>query len=521
MVRLSNLAAAPIALALLSSAAVAAEPELGTVKVNNTNFSRPVWVGSPPGDSTRLFVCEQNNERIRILDLTTGVTNPVDYLNLAAKVQSAGNEQGLLGMAFDPDYANNRYVYVHYTAIAGGQDSVVERYTTLANNPDRADPNSGVIMLGPINQPQSNHNAGDLDFGPDGYLYVGMGDGGGAGDSACNAQKENTLLGKMLRLDVSTVPASAPPTNPYVGNPAIDDRIWAFGLRNPWRYGFDQATGDLYIADVGQNAREEVNWVPASSTGGENYGWKVMEGNNCFSTSSCPVGTPTCNSPVFTDPVLDYSHAFGCSITGGEVYRGSEIPGLQGVYFYADYCSARIWSFRIVNGAVTEAQERTTEIKPAGININQITTFGYDDNNEMYIVEQSGEIWKVVAEGLAGVGLGFGKAGGNGKVPCLTATGSLAAGAVATVSLSDAAPNRLAILFGSVASNPSPTIAGTLLPVPPQISLALFTDGNGEINIPANGGGGPLTFNIQYAIDDPGAVLGAASSNAFALDVGP
>src|SRR5690606_31523463 len=190
----------------------------------------------------------------------------------------SGSERGLLGLAFHPNYEQNGRFYVNYTKSGSNSgDTIIEQYTVSASNPDVADPNSAVVVLGPVNQPNSNHNGGHLEFGPDGFLYAGFGDGGGAGDTPCNAQNGNLLLVKMLRLDVDNGGAAAP-GNPFIGNPNFDDRIWAYGLRNPWRFSFDRGTGDLYIGDVGQNSREEIDYVPASSTGGENYGWKMMEG---------------------------------------------------------------------------------------------------------------------------------------------------------------------------------------------------------------------------------------------------
>ena len=499
----------------------ASPPDLATELVAS-GFSNPLWVGAPAGDTERLFVIEQNAARVLILDLATGAVNGADYLNLSGKVQTILSEQGLLGMAFDPDYDDNRFVYVNYTR-TGDAATIVERYQTLATNPDRADPNSGVVMLGPVAQPVWNHNGGNLAFGPDGYLYVGLGDGGGAGDQQCHGQNGATLLGAMLRLDVSTVPASAAPGNPFFGDPNKDDRIWAIGLRNPWRYSFDAANGDLYIADVGQGAKEEVNWVPGASAGGENYGWNVMEGFNCFGANGCPSDVPPCNDPSLTLPVHEYSHAVGCSITGGFVYRGEAIPGLQGTYFFADFCTGDVTSFRLVNGAVTELVDQSVALDPPGaLTINNVMSFGVDGSNELYICDQGGgEIYRVIGRDLVGAGLGYGKPGGNGLVPCLSATGSLATGGTASIDLALAPPNRPAVLLGSTHNVPTPSVAGTLVPVPPQVAVLVVTDAAGEVSLPANGGGGPFSYYLQYAIDDPGAALGVSSSNAFALLVEP
>ncbi len=368
-------------------------------------LARPVFVTSPPGDTERIFILEQHMGRIRIVKSGTLLGTPF----LTVSGLTTGNEQGLLGLAFHPDYANNRKLYVYYTTTGGGTAgrSVVAEYLASAGNPDLADAGSARQILS-FNQPQSNHNAGWIAFGPDGYLYVASGDGGGGGDTGTghtsgtgNAQDiTNNLLGKMLRIDVNgdDFPADAqrnyaiPPSNPFVGITG-DDELWAYGLRNPWRCSFDRANGDLYIADVGQTQWEEVNYQPAASPGGENYGWRLKEGLHCYNPST------GCDPGGLTDPVHEYSHAQGCSVTGGIVYRGS-IPEIQGTYFFADYCSAQIWSFRIAGGAVSEFQNRTAELAPVdGFSIASIGSFGEDAAGEMYICDLSGgEVFKVVPD---------------------------------------------------------------------------------------------------------------------------
>ncbi len=354
-------------------------------------FSLPLYVTSPPNDAARLFVVEQAG---RIEIIKNGTVLPTPFLNITSIVLSGG-ERGLLGLAFHPNYAANRRFYVYYTRQTDGA-IVVARYTA-SENPDRANPGSAQTVIVIPHPGASNHNGGCIQFGPDGYLYFGTGDGGSSGDPPCNAQNGLVLLGKILRIDVNGAsPYVIPPTNPFVGDPAFLDEIWAYGLRNPWRFSFDAVTGDLYTGDVGQDTIEEVDFQPGSSTGGENYGWKIMEGNNCFSSANC-INPPPCNSPLFTDPIWTYTHPGGnCSVTGGYVYRGNLIPSLRGTYFFADYCSAKIWSFQFVGGAVTNFTDRTAELAPRGATINSITSFGEDANGELYIVDQGGEIFKIL-----------------------------------------------------------------------------------------------------------------------------
>jgi glucose/arabinose dehydrogenase len=294
-----------------------------------SGFDQPVHVTHAGDNSGRLFVVERGGV-IRII--RDGAVLPTPFFELSGQVQAAGGEQGLLSVAFPPDFASKRYFYVDYTNRTGVGDTVVARYPMTAN-PDLASSTGGVELLS-VSQPFANHNGGQLAFGPDGLLYVALGDGGSAGDPFNNAQNLSTGLGKILRLDTEAgvVPYAIPAGNPF-GN-----EIWAYGLRNPWRFSFDRATGDLYIADVGQNLIEEVNFQPATSSGGENYGWKVMEGTSCFLS-------PACDRAGLILPVAEYSHADGnCSVTGGFVYRGNQFPDLQGIYLYADFCSGRMWA---------------------------------------------------------------------------------------------------------------------------------------------------------------------------------
>ncbi len=359
-------------------------------------FSLPTYITHAGDGSGRIFVLERAG-RIRIVK--NGVVNPTPFLDISARVNSSGSEQGLLGIAFPPNYASKKYFYVNYTNKTGIGNTIIARYQVTAN-PDVADPNSELIVLGVI-QPYANHNGGQLQFGPDGYLYIGMGDGGSGGDPQNNAQSPGTLLGKILRIDTERTTAPVPPstgtfayflpiiartfgtagyaipiTNPYTQTAGYRGEIWALGLRNPWRFSFDRATGDLYIADVGQNAWEEVDFQPAASAGGENYGWRVLEGAHCYNPGS------GCVPPArYSAPVAEYSHTFGCSITGGYVYRGPGNTAMQGIYFYGDFCSGRIWGLQNSGGWQTQ------QLAQPAINIS---TFGEDEAGNLYVASYSG-----------------------------------------------------------------------------------------------------------------------------------
>jgi glucose/arabinose dehydrogenase len=341
----------------------------------------PLYLTAPP-DDPRLFVVEKGG-RIRIVK--DGTLLPVPFLDVSALV-SGGSEQGLLGLAFHPGYASNGRFFVDYTDTQGDTRIVAYR---ASDNPDVADAGSADTLL-TITQPFSNHNGGQLAFGPDGFLYVGMGDGGSGGDPQQHGQTPADLLGSLLRLDVNGAAGYAiPADNPYVGTSGARGENWDIGLRNPWRFSFDRETGDLYIADVGQEAHEEIDVSPRTSGGGRgaNYGWPLMEGLSCY-------GSATCSRTGLVLPVLDYSHGDGCSVTGGYVYRGSRIPALQGTYFYSDFCSGWIRSFRYVNGAATDQRTWPT-LKPGG----NVPSFGEDAAGELYILDAGGVVYRVVSRG--------------------------------------------------------------------------------------------------------------------------
>lgn len=354
-------------------------PDLVAVEIAS-GLSDPVYLTAPPGDS-RIFILEQPG-RIRVY--RDGALDPVPFLDISSRVQSGG-EQGLLSVAFHPAYATNGYFFVNYTGTGGA--TRVERYKVSADA-DRADPDSDLLLL-TVPQPFSNHNGGLIKFGPDGMLYIGMGDGGAGGDPLEHGQNRGTLLGALLRIDVDAGgpnPYGIPPGNPYIGDPSARPEIWAIGLRNPWRFSFDAAEGKLYLADVGQNRREEINVVDANAAG-LNYGWRTMEGSLCFSPLN------GCSMAGLVLPVLDYPNpSEGCSVTGGYVYRGAAIPHMRGHYFHGDFCRGSVRSFRLAgDGSVVDQREWSFGT------LGNVTSFGVDSAGELYIVVRQGRIYRIEA----------------------------------------------------------------------------------------------------------------------------
>ncbi len=360
---------------------MAAQPKIQLVDFVS-GFDRPVDIAHC-GDS-RLFIVEQDGI-IKIVD-SLGSVLPEPFLNIDPLVNSTGNEQGLLGLAFHPDYAQNGYFFVYYTQTSGGHTHV-SRFSVMPDNPNKADPNSELTIL-QQNQPYSNHNGGCVKFGPDGFLYIGLGDGGSAGDPQANGQKKTTFLAKMLRIDVnnSTVdtPYVVPPTNPFVGHAEYLPEIWALGLRNPWRYSFDRLTGDMWIGDVGQGDREEIDFAPAG-VGGRNYGWRCYEGTLPYNTAGCQPASS------YIGPAFDYDNSsLGCSVTGGFIYRGSKYADLYGVYLHADYCSGRWWATRHNDDGTFS----TTAL--ANLTDYEYSAFGEDRDGELYVaLLSSGKIQKI------------------------------------------------------------------------------------------------------------------------------
>jgi len=357
-------------------AAEAADPHL-VLRPVATGLNQPLAITNA-GDA-RLFITLQVGEVV-IRD-AAGKILPEPFLDLRNKVSCCG-EQGLLSIAFHPHYKENGFFYADYTDRNG--DTVIARYSVLPGNPNRADEATETILL-TIAQPFDNHNGGQLQFGPDGYLYIGMGDGGSANDPGNRGQTLSVLLGKLLRIDVDHgSPYAIPATNPFVNTAGARGEIWAYGLRNPWRFSFDRVTGDLWIGDVGQSAWEEVDLQPAGSVGGQNYGWRKMEGKHCFNPST------NCQDGSLILPILEYSHSDGCSITGGYRYRGSRLTQLRGTYFYADYCEGTIWgATQLVNGSWTSRVLLDTNML--------ISTFGEDVNGELYLADlPNGIVYSVI-----------------------------------------------------------------------------------------------------------------------------
>jgi glucose/arabinose dehydrogenase len=339
-----------------------------------SGLSQPEGVMNAGDGSGRLFVVEQGG---LILILKDGALLSTPFLDLTQKVDCCG-EKGLLGLVFHPNYSQNGYFYVDYTEKTGNQlFTVIARYSVSANDPNQADPNTELRLLR-IMQPFQNHKGGQLAFGPDGYLYIGMGDGGSQGDPEGNGQSLQTLLGKILRIDVEhNVPYAVLSDNPYANGGGLPE-IWAYGLRNPWRFSFDKLNGDLYIGDVGQDAWEEIDWLLDGSPGGANFGWNYYEGTHAY-RGSPPVGMK------FVMPVAEYSHDFGNAVIGGYVYRGVNLPAWQGVYLYGDYGSGRVWGLLHLK----DGSWQNSEMFETG---RQISSFGVDETGEIYLVDDAGSI---------------------------------------------------------------------------------------------------------------------------------
>lgn len=361
-----------VALALPSAAQL-------TLEQVASGLQSPVAV-THAGDS-RLFITQQRGT-IVIWDGTRILPTP--FLDITGLVLCCG-ERGLLSVAFHPRFAENGFFYVNYTELAGPGTTVIARYSVSKTDPNRADTASAKVLLR-IAQPFPNHNGGQLQFGPDGFLYIGMGDGGSGGDPGNRAQNLNDLLGKLLRIDVDAGdPYAVPSSNPFVARTGARGEIWAWGLRNPWRFAFDRVTGDLWIADVGQGSWEEIDFQPATSIGGENYGWRRMEGTHCFNPST------NCNDGTMVLPVIEYGHSGGaCSVTGGSVYRGARSPQLYGTYIYGDFCNGMIWgATRASSGEVTSRLLLDTSLA--------ISTFGEDVNRELYVADyNAGRLYHLV-----------------------------------------------------------------------------------------------------------------------------
>lgn len=374
------------------SAQAASLPQTLGFNLIVSGLTKPVFITNARDGSNRLFIVQQTGQ-IRIFKNGSLLSTP--FLNLLGSVSNftgANGEQGFLGLAFDPNYTSTGNFYITYTTsnndVTFPYTTTLARYHVSAGNSNLADSTSGVVLLS-IPKKYTNHNGGMITFGPDGYLYMSMGDGGSGGDPDNNAQNLHTMLGKLLRLDVHSTPSVGqkyviPPTNPFYGSTdlSVKKEIWAYGLRNPWRLSFDSLNGDLYIGDVGQNREEEIDFQPGSSTGGQNYGWRILEGNLCYNPSS------NCVAPSnYVAPVATYDHgandSYGCSITGGYMYRGNQFPALQGVYFYGDFCSGKLL------GLVKNSNNTWTSSLISTTNYS-ISSFGEDEQGELYVADYAG-----------------------------------------------------------------------------------------------------------------------------------
>lgn len=518
---LASLSSAALLVSLAGLSAAPASAQALAVEKVTGGFSNPVLLTAPAGDD-RLFVVEQNTGLIRIY--VNGQILPLAYLNLSAKI-STGGERGLLGLAFHPDYANNGRLFVNYTR--GNGNTVVAEHRVDPNNPNRALKKTVQTILTLV-QPFVNHNGGCIRFGLDGMLYIATGDGGSGNDPGGRAQNLTNNLGKMLRLDIDLPAPFIPGDNPFVGDPNANDEIWAYGLRNPWRFSFDRSTGDLWIGDVGQNAREEIDFAPFASTGGENYGWRCMEGFQCTGLSGC-----TCNDAALTLPIHDYGHGGNCSVTGGHVYRGA-IPGLGGTYFFADFCSSSIWSLRWDGNNISEFTDRTVELEPPGADtIDQIASFGEDSKGNIYILDHAdGELYRIVEDC-------------SSENFCQTAPNSAGAGSSisesGSLSLSDntwvlhttgSVPNAFGMFYYGSGATQVPggdgfrCVTGSLTRILP----AMMNDGAGNASRavdfampPFNGGAGQIfagtSYSFQHWYRDPAGPKGTGYNFSDGLQV--
>jgi len=378
-----------LAMAMLCSMA---HGNIGSVKVAE-GFERPVWVGMPKGRDGTLWVMEQAG-RIWLVDLKTGQRAGQPFLDIAKDVSRRGNEEGLLGLAFDADFIRNGIYYVNYSDHE--QHTRIVRFTSKDGK--TTDPATAELILS-FKQDFRNHNGGWIEFGPDGMLYIGNGDGGSANDPKNRAQDLTSLLGKMLRIDVSGGGGGykVPPDNPFVGRgDSIRPEIWFYGLRNPWRCSFDRETGDLWMGDVGQNHQEEINFMKAGEGAGANFGWRPREGEIATPTGT-DIGGPRPGGNV--DPVYSYTHGNGplqgVSVTGGHVYRGP-IESMRGRYVFADYQNPRIWSFVLRDGKAADLQDHTDTLQPAGGRINLISSFAEDNQGNLFIVDHTGPVYQMV-----------------------------------------------------------------------------------------------------------------------------
>jgi glucose/arabinose dehydrogenase len=388
-----------ILIVILSFVLQAEETSLSSTLVAD-GFKKPLFVTSHPENSKFLYVVEQAG---KIIIINNGEKLDEPFLDITDRVVRPGrpgDERGLLGFAFHPDYAKNKKFYVNYINDDGF--TIVSEFSAQSNLKANSSSERTVFNL---KQPYSNHNGGHMQFGPDNYLYISIGDGGKRGDPLNAGQDLNTLFGKIIRIDINKVPYGIPKSNPYYGQKNKRGEIWAWGFRNVWRFSFDRKIGDIYYGDVGQNKWEEINYEPYNSKGGNNYGWRIMEASKCYNPEK------NCDEKGLTLPIHEYpndanymvvlgggsqTNSDGCSVTGGYVYRGSKIKGLNGYYIFGDYCSGNIWTFKVINDKATSLTNRTKEINLGnGEFTTYISSFGEDADGELYIVEYNGGIYKI------------------------------------------------------------------------------------------------------------------------------
>lgn len=384
----------------------AEEKNLSSVLIAD-GYKKPVFITSYPNNAKLLYIVEQAG-LIKLINDGKKLSRPFFDINKrVVNPNRPGDERGLLGFAFHPNHTNNGKFYINYMDNDG--NTIVSEFST--NSELRANHKSERIIL-KLKQPYGNHNGGDIQFGPDGYLYISIGDGGKAGDPLNAGQDLSSLFGKIIRIDIEQKPYGIPKSNPFFGQKDKREEIWAWGLRNVWRFSFDKQTGDKYLADVGQNKWEEVNFEPASSKGGLNYGWRIMEANHCYDPKeNCPteglikpiIEYPNdANHPAFAFRIIEElsfseTDVEGCSVTGGYVYRGQKIKSMQGQYIFGDYCSGNIWTLKVVNGKAINFKNRTEEINIGGGEFTTyISSFGQDSDGEIYIIDYNGGIYKLI-----------------------------------------------------------------------------------------------------------------------------
>ena len=384
----------------------AEEKNLSSVLIAD-GYKKPVFITSYPNNAKLLYIVEQAG-LIKLINDGKKLSRPFFDINKrVVNPNRPGDERGLLGFAFHPNHTNNGKFYINYMDNDG--NTIVSEFST--NSELRANHKSERIIL-KLKQPYGNHNGGDIQFGPDGYLYISIGDGGKAGDPLNAGQDLSSLFGKIIRIDIEQEPYGIPKSNPFFGQKDKREEIWAWGLRNVWRFSFDKKTGDKYLADVGQNKWEEVNFEPASSKGGLNYGWRIMEANHCYDPKeNCPteglikpiIEYPNdANHPAFAFRIIEElsfseTDVEGCSVTGGYVYRGQKIKSMQGQYIFGDYCSGNIWTLKVVNGKAINFKNRTEEINIGGGEFTTyISSFGQDSDGEIYIIDYNGGIYKLI-----------------------------------------------------------------------------------------------------------------------------